>query len=272
MLHLKDKAFGPPEAEQSELLIKAEGNRLSYAVLTAEKKVAVLFDSDLQMPFEDILSGLISENDYLRFPYKAVKLAIETFHFTFIPTELFSEENLLRYESLFSKTLIPSPRVSSSTKTGIKTVFNAPDHISRKVREHYPTVSIHPQSAPLIEGIFQNYQPGKRLVLQFNQSSFELLVLSHKGLEFYNIFELSTPDDFNYYLLLVLQQLNMGDFNSEVLLCGDIDSESLLFKRTEKYFSKISFASTVRINGMEGDFKNIEQHRFFSLLSLSLCE
>jgi len=271
-LHRVNKDFQQAMAENSELLIKVSPKRLSYAVVDNKKQIVALYDEALQMPVEETLEELLTDSDELNFNYQTVKISVETFNYTFIPEDLYSDENLGVYQSLFSKAHISRPFVSYSKKAFIKTVFSAQENLLAPLLDLFPKAKIYTQAEPFIDGILSNYQGEKKLALQFNNSSFEALLLSNNGLLYYNIFEIETADDFNYYLLFLLQQLNLSETNLEIIVAGDIDKESLIYKRIEKYFSKISFASNVRIAQLQDNFSGVPAHQFFSLFSLHLCE
>ncbi|RYY78814.1 MAG: DUF3822 family protein, partial [Moraxellaceae bacterium] len=107
--------------------------------------------------------------------------------------------------------------------------FTLQEELTETLFEAYPEAKVYSQAEPLIDGIMYNYQ-GEKLILQFNDSSFEFLLIDNHIVKYYNIFPISTPDDFNYYLLFVLQQLSLTGSDFDVILSGDIDKESLLYK------------------------------------------
>jgi len=270
-IHLKDPNFDLNPAESSELLIKVSPKRLSYAIINEEKKVTALYDTALQMSLTETVDELFAENSYLKLNYKSVKIQVETFNFTFIPDELFSEDNLHIYKGLFAASPSDKARVSRIRKAGISNVFTFREEITETLFEVLPEAKVYSQAEPLIDGIMYNYQ-GEKLILQFNDSSFEFLLINNQIVQYYNIFPLSSPDDFNYYLLFVLQQLGLNEADLEVILSGDIDRESLLFKRVEKYYSKVSFASNIRLARLSAAFNQVPEHQFFTLFNLYLCE
>ena len=270
-IHLKDHNFDLSQAENSELLIKVSPKRLSYAIINAEKQVSVLFDTALQMSVTEMVDELLSENEYLKQKYKTVKIQTETYHFTFIPDELYSASNLHIYKGLFAQNASDKVQVNHIRKAAIMNVFTVQEELIETLLEAYPQAKIYSQAEPLIDGIMYNYQ-GEKLILQLNESSFELLIINNHIVQYYNIFQINTPDDFNYYLLFVLQQLGLTDMDFEVIVSGDIDKESLFYKRIEKYYSKISFSSNIRIAKPGVTFQDIPEHKFFTLFNLFLCE
>ncbi|WP_207532832.1 DUF3822 family protein [Desertivirga arenae] len=270
-IHLKDYNFDLSQAEESELLIKVSPKRLSYAIINASKQVSVLFDTALEMSLTETIDELLSENEYLKQPYKAVKILTETFNFTFIPNELYSPANLSVYKALFAKKASDNVQVNHIKKAEIRNAFALQEELTETLFESYPNARIYSQAEPLIDGMMYNYQ-GEKLILQFNDSSFELLIIDNHLVRFYNIFQLHSPDDFNYYLLFVLQQLGLTETDFEVILSGDIDKENLLYKRIEKYYNKISFASNIRLAKLGNTFSSVPEHQFFTLFNLYLCE
>jgi hypothetical protein len=111
-----------------------------------------------------------------------------------------------------------------------------------------------------------------KLVLQFNDESFEACLISDEKLVFNNLYAIKNADDFNYYLLMIREQLAIDTKNTSVILAGNIESADEQYKRIEKYFEDVRFADSTEIISFSTAFDQTSKHQHFSLLGLSLCE
>jgi len=271
-LHLRENDFHPDKASSCELLIKLSFNRLSYSIInTLDKQIYVLYDSILLNPLTDLLEELFKDLDYFSFTYKDIKISIETFDFTFIPEAVYTRSSLDLYLNSISVGKGAEPFITSMKSAGSRNIFAADQAMISPLTGIFPAAKIYTQAEPLIEGALNLYGGAETLFLQFNSKTFEALVLSADGLVYYNIFSIDTVDDFNYFLLFVMQEMELNSTNIKVIVAGLIDVESDYYKRMERYFQDITFADTPAFR-LSAIYDKVSVSQFFSLFSLSLCE
>lgn len=272
-LHLKVNDFPPGQAENCELLIRISTGRLSFAVINTEQNLLkALFDSVLFSSVAETFNGLWNQNDYLSYTFRKVKIATETFNFTFIPSDLYSDDSLPVYQNFINSTGQVKHIVKNMKEAKIKTVASIDEQLIVPLLAKFPQASLYTQSESILEGSLKYLSENKTLVLQFNSGTFEALVVSSHEIIFYNIFSSPTTDDFNYYLLLIMQQLELNPSDVTVTLMGEIEKYSENYRRVSKYFNNITFAESAKFFNYPEAFKLVPSHQFFSLLSLSLCE
>ncbi|WP_256011981.1 DUF3822 family protein [Desertivirga xinjiangensis] len=270
-LHFKDGDFTQGNAGDSELLIQVSPSRLSYAVISDRKEIIVVYDNLLKKPLSGALEELQATNEYLNFIYKNVRIAIQSFNFSFIPEDIYPEAQSDVIAPLVSKSQENKIYTSRIKKAGIKSFFSAPDQVVKALQDSFPEAVFYSQAEPFITGILSAHQGSNKIFLNIGPSVFEITSLSNSGLYFYNIFNYDNADDFNYYLLSVLQELKLTENLPEVMLSGDIVAGDLIYQRIEKYFDKISFTdSSVLV--LPTALNSAIASRFFSLFALSLCE
>ena len=81
---------------------------------------------------------------------------------------------------------------------------------------------------------------------------------------FYNIFEYQTKEDFIYYILFTLEQLDLSTETTNISIIGAINEQSELYKILYTYIRNISF-----LNSKKTIFNNqteIDKHSNFILL------
>ncbi|WP_374165388.1 DUF3822 family protein [Arcticibacter sp. MXS-1] len=272
-LHLKVEGFNQTAAEECELLLRVSSGRLSYAVIHPEtKSLKVLFDAVLLHSLPVSVSELIKQNEYLSYPFKKVKVSAESFHFTFIPSELYSREGLPAYKNFLSSSKPSFFVVNQLKQTGMQVIAALEEPVAAPFKSAFASPAFYSQAESLITGAALYPASRRTLFLHFNSATFETLVINGQEVIFYNIYASPTTDDFNYFLLLVIQQLDLKTGEVDVLLSGEIEKYSEHYRRISKYFSSVSFADSTRLFNYQDSFKLVPLHQFFSLLSLSLCE
>ncbi|WP_069658115.1 DUF3822 family protein [Arcticibacter eurypsychrophilus] len=273
-LHLKDKNFLPENADVCELLIKLSQHKLSYAIRDIQtNQLFVIYDAVLSETPENTLVSLEAQHDYLNLKYKQVKISAETFNFVFIPTELYTEIAAPSYKNFVRTTKASRTLINKTVDGNMHTISSVDESLIAPLLNKYPDAAVYSQAEALIESISgpDKQTAGLLAIIQFNSGTVEIALLSEGQFIFYNIFKTDTVDDYNYYLLLVKQQFNLQP-NTNILLAGEVEKYSELYRRTAKYFKNIKFADSTRIMKYPESFKLLPAHQFYSLLSMSLCE
>ncbi|HEY0055967.1 MAG TPA: DUF3822 family protein [Pedobacter sp.] len=274
ILHLKDDRFDTARSREMQLLVRVAPKRISYAIINEkENRLLVLYDSPTSVNIEDTLYDLTTEYEYLRSTFSRIKVSVQTTGFTLIPIQYYTINDLEAYEQVL--------HAHEETKTFINAVFHGSVNCVSALEMAtiapligaFAEVKLLSQAEPLIEGSSKlDGINTHKLVLQFNEESFEAFLGTADKLLFYNLFAIENADDFNYFLLNVLQQFDVEPAEISVTLCGYIDSGDANYRRIEKYFSDIQFADSTILTTFSPAFEQLPKHQYYSLLSLILCE
>ena len=100
--------------------------------------------------------------------------------------------------------------------------------------------------------------------MNISQSLFDIVVLKDSKILFYNNFEYQTKEDFIYYILFTLEQLELSTDKTKVSLLGDINKQSELYKILYTYVRNISFFNSK--NPIFNNQTEIDKHSNFILL------
>lgn len=273
-LHLKDKNYLPDQAGLCELLIKHNKHKLSYAIRNIQtNELYVIYDAALSAPMEETLLGLAAQYPYLNSRFGQVKLSSETFNFIFIPTELYAETSASSFKNFVQSTWPGSTLTNRMLDGTVQAICAVENSVTAPLKKMFPNAVVYSQSEALIESAVKASaaSEGLKVVIQFNSGTFEMVLVSNGEFVFYNIFSFENADDFNYYLLLVKQQFELQP-DTPVLLAGEIEKYSELYRRIARYFQHIRFCDSTALVKHPDSFKLLPSHQFFSLLSMSLCE
>jgi len=278
-IHLTDKHFNPENTGNCHLLIHLAEQSYSYAIIDKEEdRPGILVKKRFSEHARSLSAGerleiLLAENAYLKHRFRKVKVSIETKSFTFIPKDLYSGDDLAQYSKFIGSP--PEARVLSSAISfyGIVNVCGIDADLADQLQTQFHEPLVLSQVNPFMAGISKLISNGRPagLFLNFNAGNFEAAVIKDGTLEFYNIFEIASADEFNYFLLNLISQFDT-DRSMPVTLSGEVQEEDEYFKRLIKYFDNISFTDSGMTGGGSELFDRIPPHVFFSLLSLDLCE
>lgn len=273
ILHLKDENFNIAESREMQLLIKVASQRISYAIVSQkDNRLLVLYDAHISQSIETELHEISRTNTYLRSAFASVKMSVETSNFTLIPAPYFSKDDLPGYEKLAQANEGTKTFISTINSDAIKCVAALELEVTAPFISLFSQIQLFSQVNSLVEGGLKLAgDTSSRLVLQFNSASFEAFYSLDGKLLFYNLFPVTNADDFNYYLLSLIKQLNIECEKTSVHVAGDILEADDYYTRIEKYFEDIHFAHSSKLISSL-DFKELKPYKYFSLLSLRLCE
>jgi hypothetical protein len=97
-----------------------------------------------------------------------------------------------------------------------------------------------------------------------SKSTLDIVIIKNSNLQFFNIFEYKTKEDFMYYVLFTLEQLELSTEETLVSILGDIEEDSDLYRLIYTYIRNIDFLSSK--NAVFNNQKEISKHSNFILL------
>lgn len=92
----------------------------------------------------------------------------------------------------------------------------------------------------------------KQVFIHFQLSSFQIIVTKGKQLILFNAFEHKTPEDFMYYVLFTLEQLQLNPESITTQLLGNISEQSDCFKIAYNYIRNCSLLNTTSLSSTYG--------------------
>ncbi|MFW0718772.1 DUF3822 family protein [Pedobacter sp. N23S346] len=263
-LLLVDPDFKADTSVNCQLLLKITNDSFSYAVVDQHsEQIKVIFDKQGCTDLDRDLQSAFESDRYLSQSYGAVKAAVHTSNFIFIPDEWFNPDDL----SLYSKFLGSDEKLytKNHNQLGFNTVFS----LNEKLKEKLPENTIfYPQSSPLI-ALF-NHLSGDSLLIDFTASSFNVLFIKDQKINFQNHYEAENAEEFNYFLLLIMEQLALTEA-VPVYLQGIINEDDDYYNTLLKYFNNLYFFLPAEKQNGEL-LADMPKHYFSGLLALRLCE
>jgi len=275
-INFTDEHFQRQNSGSCDLLIHLDADSYSYAIVDKEQNSLMALvkkhfgESTGTFSAYDRLEILKAENNDVNLAFAKVKISVEAKAFAFVPEDLYSADDLPKYSKFIGAEPKSALLTTEIQPFGIKNITAVDTDLEINLRNSFANPIICSQANPFLLGVYAllNEAKANQLFLNIKRNSFEAAVIRNNTLEFYNFFEISNTDEFNYFILNLISQLNI-DQSLAVTLSGEIDEQNELYETLQKYFEHLFFAETELV-------KNVSEipapHRFFTLLSLNQCE
>jgi len=116
-------------------------------------------------------------------------------------------------------------------------------HINNFLFEKFGSYEYKHSSTVLIESLLKetHNSDATHFYVNVENDIFQILILKNKKVTFFNTFGFKTREDFIYYILFVIEQLQMNPEEIKLTFLGDIDKESELYEIAYKYIKNINF-------------------------------
>lgn len=227
----------------------------------------------------DVLGIVFESHELLRAGFwKNVRVAFKNSKYSLVPASLFDPEYLYDYLQINSK-VDPEEEEAIYYKhiqCDAVNVFAVNRQLLSFFRGHYPNIEVgflH-QSTALIEGILTQVKNHPKNTIFTYIDRFKLHIISVKNgkLEYYNQFIIKQFSDYVKYIMLVMQGLKRNQKTSNIVIWGYIGRNSPHYNEFYKFIKDISFGD--RLNHLKFGymFDEVQDHHFFDLYSLFLCD
>lgn len=220
------------------------------------------------------IEALPESKKQFKYSFNIVKISFDSFDYTFIPADLYVEEDRHDYSKFLSFAGTKEILVNNIPSVEIKNVVAIEPALKDALQRIFQNPKIYNQASPFLEGIQKSITREDDLVcfIDFQPSNFQFGIIKDFRLEFYNTFEYFNADEFNYYLLNIIESLALRVEQTPIVLSGKVSKTDEVYLRIEKYFERIRFIDSEHLTKYSGKFEEVLPHTFFTLFSLDLCE
>jgi hypothetical protein len=210
--------------------------------------------------------------------WKSVRVAFKNNKFSLLPSPLFSKTSIPDYLKLNVK--IDKEKEEflyyKHIKTDAVNCFSVNKILYQWLNNAYPNLELgfmH-QSSALIEGVIsqiKHYKPDN-LFLYVDRFKLHIITTRDGKLEYYNQFVIKQFSDYIKYIMTVMQGLGHNQKSTPVVLWGYIGKQSPHFHEFAKYIKNLSFGDRPDFLKYGYMFDELQDHHFFDLYSLHLCD
>ncbi|TKB99239.1 DUF3822 family protein [Pedobacter cryophilus] len=266
--HLTVPNFEPANATQNELCVELGNNDYSYALVDVKNQTVKVISAAQTTIFNDI------EGNLLQTHFAKTKISLTTKKFTFIPTEVYHEKDLEVYSKYLNLSENEAVFVKSLEKSGITVIFAFEKHLLDKIEKYFPEAAIYPQFIPFFTGVEYAFSQISypQLFANFKSDVIEIIIFNQHKFQFYNAFEYTNEDELLYFMLLATQQNKLKPAQVMVKVSGNIDTNGAVFQKIKAQFNHTEVTDLDSLPLTYLGLNEAVMPRFFSLLSLHLCE
>ncbi len=184
---------------------------------------------------------------------------------TLVPNQYFKKGDLNNYLKYSIKTISSDLIVYDDLNfIKAKNIYVPFVNINNFIFQNFGEFEYKHHSSILLEKIFLHSDNSLNFFINISPSFFDIVVIKDSKILFYNIFEYQTKEDFIYYILFTLEQLELSAETTKISILGDIDKQSELYKILYTYVRNISFFNSK--NPIFNNQKEIDKHSSFILL------
>jgi len=202
-------------------------------------------------------------------------ISVQTNLYTLIPNALFDEGKLSSY--LKFNHSIPdfesySIRYDSIENMEGTVIYGIPSHLNNSINNHFSDFKIQHHSTSFIDLVLLESNEDNAIYLNIQYERFDILYLKDKKLHFFNSFKYQTVEDFIYYLLYVIEQLELDREEIPAILYGEFEQKSSLYDILYKYIRNVRLGERPLNINYSNVLTEIPDHQYYSLFSQYLCE
>lgn len=268
---LVDPEFDLNTAADCDLLLKITADSFSYAIIDKScRQLKAVYDEQECDHVPETLAAKLKNDIYLTLPFNEIKAAVYTENTINIPDEFYDPDQLNQYTRFFTNDQSSNLYTRPFAGFGFTSVFSLQQFTEDTLATSLKNCRLYTQNAPVLALAPQSDKTV--LLLDFTASSFNALYTAGEKLIFQNYYQIDNAEEFNYYLLLIISQMNINTALTAVQVSGIIHSGDGNYQCIEKYFNAITFNLPPDQEIDNKILDDMPAHYYSSLLALDLCE
>lgn len=249
---------------------------LSFCILnrstnTVESLHNIDFEKKLT-PF-DLLNRLkteLSSNTIFSDDFNYVQVIHQNELSTIVPKALYNEDHNADYLKFNSKILktdyISHDLISINDAVNVYIPYI---NINNYIFETFGSFVYKHASTVLIDTVLQKHiiNNQTQAFINVGEQAFELLIVSDKTLQLYNTFEYHSTEDFAYYVLFTIQQLQLDPETLITHLTGAVTDDDSLFMVLHKYIRHVNLLESSDSYGYHESISEHQKRQNFIVLN-----
>lgn len=235
-----------------ELSIQISLSGLSFCILDSEANIISTLKSEVftvkKTPEDllDVIKHLFNTDNALQQNFSKVIVIHVNEWSTLVPKPLFKEAALADYLKFNTKILkndfITFDNIAQHDSVTVYVPFI---NVNNYIFDQFGSFTYKHYSTVLIEHLLtlEKHANTSKVYVNTTTTTFEIIVFNKGILTLFNTFEYQTKEDFIYYILFTLEQLQLNPETVEVILLGHLNKEGELYQIVYKYIRNVSFGN-----------------------------
>lgn len=267
---LIDSAFDSDLSIHCNLLVKISPDNFSYAIIHQDdnKVIAVFDEQECENGIKQLANRLKSD-PYLAFTYNEVKVAVYTTNSIFVPAAFEDHQSENLHLSFFTQAPTTSLYRTKHPVFGFTTIFSLTQFTEDLLQQSLTASKKFQHSASLLK--LAETITNAAILLDFTVGTVNILYVKDKKVVFQQYYEIENVEEFNYYLLLIINQLNILAKETTVYVSGIIDETDEKYDLLQKSFEAVSFLNPNQALLNQDVLSDMPAHYYTTLLALDQC-
>jgi len=189
------------------------------------------------------LQELIREYRLTDYVYSAVVVIHKNPLFSLVPKDLFDEKELANYMKfnvkILTNDMMAYDEIEQQDMVNVYVPFM---NINNYIYELFGAFDYLHNGTVLIQALLQGHTETREPVcfVHSAEEQMDIIVLDHKKLVYFNSFAYETKEDFIYFLLFALEQLNLDPASVRVRLFGTVEEGGPYYDICYRYIQNVS--------------------------------
>jgi hypothetical protein len=162
---------------------------------------------------------------------------------TLVPKPLFDESNLVDYLKFNTKILKTDFITYDNLQiSDIRVVYVPLVNINNYIFDRFGSFEYKHSATIVINRVLTLEKNSKspKMFLNIEAFHFEIMSVENNHLKFYNRFDYQTKEDFIYYVLFTIEQIQLNPEEIPVVLMGSVNESNELYQIAYKYIRHVS--------------------------------
>jgi len=232
-----------------KLSIQVSLDGLSFCVLDTLQDVIVAskqrrFGKELSpYQLQKELQEMIREYRLEDYGYTSLVVIHRNSFFSLVPKDLFDEKELANYMKfnvkILANDMMAYDEIEQQDMVNVYVPFM---NINNYIYGIFGAFDFLHSGTVLIQALLQGHTESREPVCYAHaaEDQMDIIVLEHKKLVFFNSFSYDTKEDFLYYLLFTMEQLNLDPASARVRLFGTIEEGDPYYEICYRYIQNVS--------------------------------
>lgn len=246
-----DKSFQETDTEHYILTVSIGSRSVVFNLYDPENRRFIGFEtfSSDELEKTSTIAGqldfLLKKRPWLNSSFYHINLIFNNDLSTLIPQPLFDEKEkaaYLRFNQPGQKN--NSVECDIMKNMQMANVYFMPVRVINKAIEIWPEVKFYHYSSVLIESLginFKNKTENQTLFVNLRDEVFDVVNFKEGKLNFYNSFRFKAVEDFIYFMLAAIEQLQLNPEEARIVLSGNMDKSDEKYEMVYRYIRHFEF-------------------------------
>ena len=225
---------------------------------------------------EEMFENAVSMHPWLKGKFASVSILFEDCRFTLLPLPLFDPNNYQSiYKYNFTNTIGDDVFCNPLPVSDAILLFGIPTGLADSFKKRYPIIRFFHSNFPLMTAFinkFRNTDNQGSVLANFRNGAMDMLILDKRKLQLVNTYACKSDEDILYYLIYAIEQTGLNPETAELHLSGKIEKDGKLHALIKKYVRNVYLINRNDDFRYSYAFERVENHQFYNLLNLNLCE